>query len=319
VPAYKKINAIFALATSWILFSQGMSGITALAVNYFYKNTLHASPAELSSITSLAAIPWAIKPLYGFMSDAFPILSYRRRPYILLSGLLGSLCWLLFFLTVHDMLSGLVLLFFASMAVAISNVMSEAMVVERSRGEDQGFAATLQSMIWGANALGALISAFLGGYLLTFMAPRSVFLVGAIFPTTLIFIAFIAPEVRQGPDPIPIKERIVSLFVTFKRPEIWKPALFIFLLNATPSTGSSWFYFYTNVLKFDSEFLGTINVVGSMFNLLAVFIFQVTLLPPPAHPPPRPRCPARRSAPSSFGPPSPPRRLASSSSSSCSG
>jgi hypothetical protein len=35
--------------------------------------------------------------------------------------------------------------------------------------------------------------------------------------------------------------------------------MFIFLLNATPSTGASWFFFYTDTLKFSSTFLGTIG------------------------------------------------------------
>jgi len=46
--------------------------------------------------------------------------------------------------------------------------------------------------------------------------------------------------------------------------QIYKPCLFIFLLNATPSTGASWFYFYTDTLKFSSTFLGTIGLGGSM-------------------------------------------------------
>jgi hypothetical protein len=55
-------------------------------------------------------------------------------------------------------------------------------------------------------------------------------------------------------------------------------AAFIFLLNSTPSTGSAWFFFYSSKppqgLGFSSEFLGTINVVGSVFNLAGVVFFQ---------------------------------------------
>jgi hypothetical protein len=58
----------------------------------------------------------------------------------------------------------------------------------------------------------------------------------------------------------------------------WLVAAFIFILNATPSTGSAWFFFYSSKppqgLGFTSEFLGTINVVGSVFNLAGVVFFQ---------------------------------------------
>jgi BT1 family len=34
-------------------------------------------------------LPWVLKPLYGFMSDGLPIFGYRRRSYMLLSGLVS--------------------------------------------------------------------------------------------------------------------------------------------------------------------------------------------------------------------------------------
>ena len=37
-----------------------------------------------------------------------------------------------------------------------------------------------------------------------------------------------------------------ELYRTIMMPEIFYPCAFIFLLNATPSTGSAWFYFYSS-------------------------------------------------------------------------
>lgn len=34
-----------------------------------------------------------VQPLYGFLSDGFPILGYRRRSYMALAGVLGALSW----------------------------------------------------------------------------------------------------------------------------------------------------------------------------------------------------------------------------------
>ncbi len=44
-------------------------------------------------VMSLTNLPWTCKPVYGFISDAFPIMGYRRRPYIFLAGLVGSAAW----------------------------------------------------------------------------------------------------------------------------------------------------------------------------------------------------------------------------------
>ena len=81
-----QISSVFYFITSWIFFVQGMSGMSGLAVSYFYKDTLGVDPATLSTVTSLTALPWTIKPLYGFMSDGWPIMGYRRKPYIIIAG-----------------------------------------------------------------------------------------------------------------------------------------------------------------------------------------------------------------------------------------
>ena len=35
---------------------------------------------------AIAHIPWMIKPLYGFVTDTFPINGLRRQPYIIIFG-----------------------------------------------------------------------------------------------------------------------------------------------------------------------------------------------------------------------------------------
>jgi len=68
----------FYFVTSWVLFLEGLSGISGLAVSYFYKNTLKVDPATLTQVMSMTNLPWTCKPIYGFVSDAFPIFGYRQ-------------------------------------------------------------------------------------------------------------------------------------------------------------------------------------------------------------------------------------------------
>ena len=73
-------------AIALVYFVQGILGISRLAVSFYYKDTLHLGPAELSLISSISVLPWVIKPLYGFISDSFPLFGYKRRSYLVLSG-----------------------------------------------------------------------------------------------------------------------------------------------------------------------------------------------------------------------------------------
>eukprot|EP00286_Rhodomonas_abbreviata_P023237 CAMPEP_0181301162 /NCGR_PEP_ID=MMETSP1101-20121128/7274_1 /TAXON_ID=46948 /ORGANISM="Rhodomonas abbreviata, Strain Caron Lab Isolate" /LENGTH=483 /DNA_ID=CAMNT_0023406443 /DNA_START=301 /DNA_END=1752 /DNA_ORIENTATION=- len=269
------------IAAGWVMFLEGINGMSGLAVSYFFKNTLKVEPATLSSIGSITALPWTCKPLYGFISDGFPLFGYRRKPYLLLAGVFGSISWFLMSRYVTTVVGAAVCMTFGSAAIAVANVIAEALVVERSRGESQEYASRLQSIIYAGQAVGGIIAAWLGGELLTFMSDQQVFLLVASFPLSLIVIAFVVPEHRYYGDALAerskIGERLQGLFDAFRQPQVWRPCAFIFLLNATPATGATWFYFYTDVLKFSSSFLGTIGVVGACFTLLGVFVFDATL------------------------------------------
>ena len=64
-----------------------------LALTFFFKDTLKLSPSEISIIYSFYVIPDIIQPLFGLISDFFPICGCRRKIYIILSGLIQTLNW----------------------------------------------------------------------------------------------------------------------------------------------------------------------------------------------------------------------------------
>jgi hypothetical protein len=75
--------------------SQGLMLFATLAIQYLFKDELHASPAKLAVAQGIIMLPWVIKPLYGFCSDTYPIFGYHRRPYLIFFGFLGCMCWIL--------------------------------------------------------------------------------------------------------------------------------------------------------------------------------------------------------------------------------
>lgn len=44
---------------------------------------------QADTFKAIAHIPWMIKPLYGFVTDTFPVMGCRRRPYLIICGLSG--------------------------------------------------------------------------------------------------------------------------------------------------------------------------------------------------------------------------------------
>lgn len=79
---------IIAIVT--IYFVEGALGLARLAQTYLLKDELSLGPAELAALTGIFALPWTIKPLYGFLSDGFPLFGYKRKSYLVVAGLLGA-------------------------------------------------------------------------------------------------------------------------------------------------------------------------------------------------------------------------------------
>ena len=305
-------NTAFFVTTCWILFLEGLYYFNLLAIDYYYKNNLDAHPSTLSAIVAISYLPFSFGPVYGIMIDTIPIFGYYRKSYIILSGLAGSAAWICMGLFEPDVWLGCFLQVVGSASLALADVVAQAMVVEESRGQPQEYASHLQSIIWGANALGAVIAAVSSGWILDYVTPEQTFLITALLPLTFIPCGIFAPDFRAeeeqkqeqmrinllvdcGVDPTSLPadevrkasfvEIIVTqckiLITTLRMPQMLYPLCFIALYSATPVTGSAWFYFYSTPepegLGFSAFFLGIIATVGSCANLAAVVIFQAFL------------------------------------------
>ena len=62
---------LFAIALAY--FVQGVKMQVMLAESFFLKDVLKVSPASAAAALSIAHVPWVCKPLYGFVSDSFPL------------------------------------------------------------------------------------------------------------------------------------------------------------------------------------------------------------------------------------------------------
>ncbi len=264
------------IAILLVYFVQGILGLARLAVSFFLKDELGLGPAEVSALTGIAALPWVIKPLFGFMSDGLPIFGYRRRPYIILSGLMGTVAWVTLATVVHTPWAATAVMLLSSLSVAVSDVIVDSLVVERSRQETAQNAGSLQSLCWGISALGGLITAYFSGSLLEHFSVQTVFLITASFPLLVSAVAWLITEekVTNGSGLQNIQQQFSQLKNAIGQKAIWMPTAFIFLWQATPSSDSAFFFFTTNELGFQPEFLGRVRLVTSLASLGGVWLFQ---------------------------------------------
>jgi folate/biopterin transporter len=267
---------LFAILT--VYFVQGILGLARLAVSFFLKDDLGLTPAEVAALTGIASLPWVIKPLFGFMSDGLPILGYRRRPYLILSGLLGTFSWLAMATIVNSAWTATLVILLTSLAVAVSDVIVDSLIVERAREVSLAQAGSLQSLSWGCSALGGLLTAYFSGFLLQHLSSNQVFEITATFPLIVSSVAWLITEEKitddSKPETSPVKEQIKQLWSAVKQKPVWLPIAFLFFWQATPTADSAFFFFSTNELGFEPEFLGRVRLVTSFASLIGIFLFQ---------------------------------------------
>lgn len=286
---------VVAIAT--IYFVEGALGLARLAQTFLLKDELHLGPAELSALTGLFALPWTIKPLYGFLSDGFPLFGFRRRSYLILCGLVGTLSYTLvgnrFFGLLNEGDPWIIpatvgALIVSSACIAFSDVVADGIVVQKTRdSNDPKIAGGLQSLCWGSAAIGGLLSAYFSGSLLEIMKPQDVFTITAFLPLVVASIALLINETPVQDDSIAlidgdqsdiesdkIQSQIQSLWEAIKQPSIYKPALFLFLWQSTPTSDGAFLYFMTDELGFGPEFLGRVRLFSAIASLFGVFLYN---------------------------------------------
>jgi len=268
------------MAILCVYFVQGILGLARLAISFFLKDDLGLSPAQVGALVGVGALPWTIKPVFGFLSDGLPLFGYRRRSYLILSGILGMLAWAALATVVNNTWMAIAAIFTASLSVALSDVIVDSIVVERARKESLGQAGSLQSLSWGVSAFGGLVTAYLSGWLLEHFSNRTVFGITATFPLIVSGVAWLIVEAKvdsaesQTEKKIKVRHQIKQLWNAIAQKSILLPTAFICLWQATPSADSAFFFFTTNELGFEAEFLGRVRLVTSLASLIGVWVFQ---------------------------------------------
>jgi folate/biopterin transporter len=264
------------LAIVVVYFTQGILNLTTLATSFLLKDELGLSPAQTSAFIGIAALPWTVKILWGILSDTVPIGGYRRRSYLLLAGLSGAGALLALGTVVHSTWAAVTAIMIQSWAIAMSDVIADSLVAERAQRESTSQIGSLQSLCWGATAVGGIVAAYLGGLLVQHLGVHPVFLIASVFPLLVAFMtgSINEPPLQQRPDTSTLKVQANQLRQAVTNRQIWLPMVFILVWQLTPNADSAFFFFGTNELGFKPEFLGRVHLATSMASLLGVWLFQ---------------------------------------------
>jgi len=169
-------NFVYLLASVYI----GCKGFIATIVQVgqipYYKDFLMIPAERYQSLKTVAGVPWAMKSMFGALSEAFPILGYHKRYYIIISAGLALVA--LFFLgTLPDTTpAGLsaALFFMTNLFVCFTDLLCEGKYAEKMR-ENTNTKSGLVSWVWGLTQVGVLAGSAVAGPISEMGYPRTLF------------------------------------------------------------------------------------------------------------------------------------------------
>jgi MFS family permease len=255
--AARRLAILFAV----VYFSQGMYYVADQVRTLTLKETLGLSPSQVATFGTIILIPWVIKPIYGLVSDAFPIFGRRRKSYFILTCALATLAALGLWLRgepTYWSLAGLLLV--VGVGIAFTDVLTDAMMVEN--GKPLGLTGAFQSVQWTAISVATLLVGLVGGYLAQHRLLHTGFLLVAAFPLLALVMgtAFIhEPPAQSAREEFRAAWQGIRHAVRDRT--MWVVAGLIFFWTFSPSIGIPLFYYQTDTLKFSQQFIG---ILGSL-------------------------------------------------------
>ncbi|PKA49403.1 putative folate-biopterin transporter 6 [Apostasia shenzhenica] len=285
----RELNTSFVVGIFLVYgLSQGFAGSFFRVVSDFYwKDVQKMQPSAVQMYVGLYYIPWIMKPVWGFLTDTFPVRGYRRRPYFILAGFLGVSTALIISLQ-GKLPVALALLCLVGMAagVAIADVTIDACIA-RNGIEQPKLAPDMQSLCGFVSSVGALIGYSSSGVTVHLLGAQGGLGLMAIPPAFLVALGFVIFELRTNPHSeerkVMEKVRVVweGMGRTIRSEKVWKPALFMFLsISLSISTHEGHFYWYTDPKAgpaFSQEFVGMVYAIGAVASILGVLIYHKLL------------------------------------------
>ena len=156
----------------------GLSTFSTLAISYFLKDNLNASPTQSSIINSILNIPSIIQPFFGLLSDFFPLCGYRRKYYIIICGFLQTFCWLIMKYSSFSLIFATFLLFISNCCVSFCIILTDSIVIQLSNYSKKKINKYGAYII--VKNIGMFISAFLRGIVIQYFKINTIFIFAAI-------------------------------------------------------------------------------------------------------------------------------------------
>jgi len=292
-----------------------LQGLSSPLINVFPLD-LGATEAQQTTVSAIRSLPSSFKLIFGFLSDNYPVLGLRRKPYMLLGWLLASLSvGMLLVLTNLDVPSRNTGCFVSSnwtnvtigadsevvvtadrvipgdapsieffsltlllfgMGFWFADVMGDSIVAEKAKLEPPSARGSIQSSCYSYRFFGLMLAAPLSTWLYSEYGPYMVVRLLAFLPLTIL------PLVWMLHEPLvevrSTREQCGEIWNTVCSRAVWQPMGFVYLFNMMQVSNGAWREYLTTVLKFTSCQLNIILIVAYVLLYMGILSYKYWMI-----------------------------------------
>ena len=266
-----QLSVVFALI--YFFSPNGLASLPGITVSFLLKDILGMTATQAAYFGAITILGWAIKPLWGIISDTLPIFGYRRKSYLIFSTILAAIIWFILGQIEHYNIITLITLFtLSSFMYAFMDVLCDALMIEN--GKPYNLTGRFQSIQWTSVYVASIITGLAGGWAAANLMPQTVFFINAIFPLIILAaVVFFIKENKALETGEQFKRSLISLKEAFRRPTLWLLAFFLFFWTFSPSFGAPFFYYAVDKLKFGKMFFGIAAAVGAASAAIGAILY----------------------------------------------
>jgi predicted MFS family arabinose efflux permease len=260
-PSASLRSLIGVIAAGIFVTGFGWPGIIGrLPFTLLLKNQLHMPAQEVAGFWAIATFAWYVKPLVGFICDAYPLLGTKRRGYLLVGTALSGLFWLTFAIAPRRYGSFVVVMTLLNLAMVTVSVVVGGLQVEVS--QRHGATGRLASLRTALEGVMSLAGGPVGGVLAVAAFGWTAAAGAGVMLSFLPVVVWLYPEARGARADTQVWTIARShLRAIVRSREMWGAAGLLFLVYLAPGFSTPMLYYQQDVLKFDPRFIGFLQLL----------------------------------------------------------
>lgn len=238
----------------------------AVAIQFTIMDIL--SPVGAGIAYGAMAAPWCLKPIYGFISDKYPVFNWgKRKPYISFACLMSSYLYI----SVYDFKDTFVVfilyLTLISMYICIIDVCADSITVGYAKKETKS--GVIQSNTWISRGTGTLVGFIFGGLMYNKTSAQDVLNVTSYIPLINAFTVWNVIEYTEKNTKVPSFKDLKNNFIKQKG-----FIMILFLFHVAPNYRVFYEYYLKEKLDYTSDNFTYLNVISSVSFVFGLISFK---------------------------------------------